>query len=186
MRTYIPLSSRTAQHIQELMKQSTSVWEYRRLQCIALRQFGMQAQDVAKITGLQPGSVKNIWSLFHREGFDVILGERRGRTRNRAHLTRKRERRFLQPFFDRAEGGKLTTVRHIHRAHCRLVEKRLDTTVTYRLLSRHGWRRVVPRPRHPKADTKAQEEFRVFFPQSGDEHKSRSDPLWAPFPVDVQ
>jgi winged helix-turn-helix protein len=34
-----------------------------------------------------------------------------------------------------------------------------ETTI-YRLLRRHGWRKVQPRPRHPKADIAAQEVFK--------------------------
>jgi transposase len=30
----------------------------------------------------------------------------------------------------------------------------------YRLLDRHGWRKVVPRARHPKADVAAQAAFK--------------------------
>jgi hypothetical protein len=30
----------------------------------------------------------------------------------------------------------------------------------YRLLERHGWRKLVPRPRHPKANPEAQAVFK--------------------------
>jgi hypothetical protein len=63
---------------------------------------------------------------------------------------------------------------------------KLDPTVTYRLLERHGWRKIVPRPQHPKTDKASQETFKVFFPQDHHAGKGRSAPLWAPFPVDVQ
>jgi transposase len=185
-RTYTPLSSKAAQHIQKLMKKSMSVWEYRRLQCISLRQFGMQARDAAAIVGLHRDSVLHIWSVYLNDGLEAVLGEKRGRVRSRAHLTRKKERQFLKPFLDRAEKGKLTTVRDVHKAHCKRIGKDVDPTVTYRLLDRHGWRRIVPRPQHPKANLKAQEEFRVFFPQDRDKRTGRSNPLWSPFPVDVQ
>jgi transposase len=167
------------------MRRSTSVWEYRRLQCIALRHHGLSADAVAKIVGLNPGSVKNIWSLWRKGGFDVLLGEKRGRARGAAHLTREAERSFLQQFLVAAERGKFTTVQEIYRAHCARIGKKIDVTVTYRLLDRHGWRRVVPRPTHPKSDHQAQETFKAFFPHGDHTGKSRSTPLWAPFPVDV-
>lgn len=184
-RTYIPLSSKAAQHIQTLMKNATSKWEYRRLQCVSLRQFGMQASDVAKITGLHPGSVRIIWAKWQRQGEEVLLGERRGQVRAAARWTREEERAFIDPFLRAAERGKLTTVREIYTAQCIRVGKKLDPTVTYRLLGRHGWRKVVPRPRHPKTKSDAQETFKVFFPQGDHTGKNRSAPLWAPLPVDV-
>ncbi|HEY5344316.1 MAG TPA: winged helix-turn-helix domain-containing protein, partial [Solirubrobacteraceae bacterium] len=33
----------------------------------------------------------------------------------------------------------------------------------YRILKRHGWRKVVPRPRHPDADPERQEAFKQIF-----------------------
>ncbi|HEY6406604.1 MAG TPA: winged helix-turn-helix domain-containing protein, partial [Ktedonobacteraceae bacterium] len=30
----------------------------------------------------------------------------------------------------------------------------------YRLLGRHGWRKLMPRPTHPKASKEAQEQFK--------------------------
>lgn len=184
-RTYIPLSSKTAAAIDGLMKQSTSVWEYRRLQCVSLRQFGMQAGDVAKIVKLHKDSVLHIWSAFQRGGTDALLHEKRGLARGRARWTREEERAFLDPFLKAADRGKLTTVKEIYAAQCTQVGKMLDPTVTYRLLERHGWRKIVPRPQHPKTDKAAQEQFKVFFPHSDHAGKNRSTPLWAPFPVDV-
>lgn len=185
-RTYAPLSPKAAQHIDGLMKRSTSVWEYRRLQCVSLRRFGMQARDVAKIVRLHEDSVLHIWSAFQQGGAEAILGEKRGRVRSRARWNREEERAFLQPFLDRAERGQLTTVGEIYKVQCKQVGRKLDPTVTYRLLDRHGWRKVVPRQEHPKADKEAQEQFKVFFPQDHHTGESRSAPLWAPFPIDVQ
>ena len=185
-RTYTPLSQKAVAQIDDLMKRSLSVWEYRRLQCVSLRQFGMQARDVAKIVRLHADSVLHIWSAFQRGGVEAILGEKRGRVRSRARWNREEERVFLQPFLNRAERGKLTTAGEVYKAQCTCVRKKLDPTVTYRLLERHGWRKIVPRPQHPKANLKAQETFKVFFPQYHHSGKDRSAPLWAPFPVDVQ
>jgi transposase len=36
----------------------------------------------------------------------------------------------------------------------------LARSTIYRLLERHGWRKVMPRPRHPKADVAAQAAFK--------------------------
>jgi len=143
------------------------------------------AEKTGRIVGLSEPTVKRIWSVFLHEGFDALLGEKRGQARGRAHLPAKEERSFLLPFFRKAQRGKLTTVREVHAAHCTRVGKALDLTVTYRLLDRHGWRRVVPRPTHPRADRETQEQFKVFFPQDRHVGKDRGASLWSPFPVDV-
>jgi transposase len=184
-RTYTLLSPKAARHIQALMKKAASKWEYRRLQCVSLRQFGMQARDVAKIVGIHADSVKHIWALWQRHGTDALLGERRGQARGRARWTSEEERTFMQPFLEAAERGTLTTVKEMHRTHCVRLGKKVDPTVTYRLLWRHGWRKVVPRQRHPKTDKTLQQTFKLFFPHTGYVGEVRSTALWAPFPVDV-
>jgi 5-formyltetrahydrofolate cyclo-ligase len=36
----------------------------------------------------------------------------------------------------------------------------VDDSTIYRLLNRHGWRKLMPRPRHPQADLQAQTQFK--------------------------
>ncbi len=185
-RTYPLLSVQEETHIRTLMQQSTSVWEYRRLQCVAMRRIGLAAEDTARLVGIGKSSVLRIWSRYRRQGIAALLGEHRGRVRGRARWSREEEQAFLQPFLQRAERGHLTTVRQIFLAHCEAMGRKLHPTLTYRLLDRHGWRKVLPRPTHPKADTEAQKQFQVFFPPDRDQGESARTPLWAPFPVEVR
>jgi len=37
---------------------------------------------------------------------------------------------------------------------------KVPASSVYRMLERHGWRKIVPRPSHPKADPQAQEAFK--------------------------
>src|SRR5204863_9284977 len=54
---------------------------------------------------------------------------------------------------------KITTIVHIKQAFEKRVGHEVDETTIYRLLERHQWRKLVPRPFHPKAD---KEEPRLF------------------------
>jgi transposase len=56
-------------------------------------------------------------------------------------------------------------VAEIHRAFEDRVGHTVDESIMYRLLQRHGWRKVVPRPRHPQAREEAQAEFKKTFPR---------------------
>ena len=40
------------------------------------------------------------------------------------------------------------------------VKHGVHITSIYRLLDRHGWRKLVPRPRHPKANQKSKPRFK--------------------------
>lgn len=185
MNTYAPLSPATAKHIEQLMKQSSCIPEYRRLQCIYLRQFQMPALAVAKLVGFSISHVRNTWSLYHQKGLDGLLGEKRGQVRGKAHLSLEEEAELLAEFEKTAEKGQMTIARQIHEEHCKRVGKELHETVTYRLLKRHGWRKVKPRPHHPKQNKEEQAEFTAFFPPDRDAGESGSSAAWMPVPSDV-
>ena len=61
--------------------------------------------------------------------------------------------------------GKMGPVtRQIQQAYQEQLGKEVAPSTVYRLLDRHGWRKVVPRPRHPKADIAAQAAFKKTAP----------------------
>jgi transposase len=70
----------------------------------------------------------------------------------------------LAPFIERAVGGGMLKVAEIQRAYEQQVGKPVAASTIYRLLDRHGWRKLVPRPRHPKADVAAQAAFKKTAP----------------------
>ena len=76
--------------------------------------------------------------------------------RRNEYLTLEEERELLTPFFELAHKGELTTAAHIKQAFEKSVGQEVDETTIYRLLERHQWRKVVPRPFHPQADQQQQ------------------------------
>jgi hypothetical protein len=80
--------------------------------------------------------------------------------RRHQYLTLEEEAQFLAPFFARAEEGLITTTAEIWRAFETHVGHEVDDSTIYRLLDRHGWRKLMPRPRHPKADPQAKAQFK--------------------------
>ena len=65
----------------------------------------------------------------------------------------EQERAFLQPFFARAEIGEIATAEQIQQAFEAEVKRPVHISTIYRLLDRHGWRKLVPRPRHRQQPT---------------------------------
>jgi transposase len=80
--------------------------------------------------------------------------------RRRETLTVEEEKEFLAPWVEKATVGGVLVVPPIHAA----LEERLGHSVAkstvYRLLARHGWRKVEPDTCHPKRDEQAQEAFK--------------------------
>lgn len=83
--------------------------------------------------------------------------------RRNALLSTEEEDKFLAPWVSKAEHGGVLNVPPIHRALMERVGKEFPISTTYRLLARHGWRKVEPDTRHPKSDPQVQAEFKKNF-----------------------
>ncbi len=117
------------------------------------------AEEIARHCGVAKATVHQLISRYNRFGISAIETKGKG-GRRREHLTLEQEQQFLEPFFTRAQTGEIATTAELHRAFEERVEHPVDESMIYRLLQRHGWRKVVPRPRHPKAQEEIQEAFK--------------------------
>jgi transposase len=159
-------SKETEKQIREALKDAKNKWEHRRIQCVLLRvSQKLTAEKVGEIVGIHTASVWRIWSRYLHGGMKAVIGEKRG-GRYHFSLTRKEEKAILKPFEKRAAAGGLVTIREIHEAVCRKSGIKTAPSTTYRLLHRHGWKKVTPRLKHPKGNVQEQEHFKVFFPQN--------------------
>jgi len=80
--------------------------------------------------------------------------------RRRQLLSLEEEKAFLEPWVQKAEKGGVLVVPPIHDAlEKRLGHKVAESTV-YRMLARHGWRKVAPDTCHPERNPEAQEDFK--------------------------
>lgn len=77
--------------------------------------------------------------------------------RRRASLTPQEEQSFLAPWEDASDGGGILVVSLIRAALAQRLGRPVAASVVYRMLDRHGWRKVAPDTRHPKSDPQAQE-----------------------------
>jgi transposase len=121
------------------------------------------AEEIARHCGVSKASVHAVISRYNRFGVAAIETPGKG-GRRRQYLPLEEEKEFLAPFFAQAEGGEIATVRRIWHAYAQHVGHEVDDRTMYRLLHRHGWRKVMPRPRHPKSDPETQEQFKKTDP----------------------
>ena len=160
-----------------LIKRTERGAETKRLQCVYLGASGLSSEKVAPIVGYRATHVRLVWKWFREGGFERLLGERRGQTRNRSHWTEREEAEFLSVFKERAEQGQIVTVKAIRKSHQALLGKPLVIGTTYNLLRRHGWRKIVPRPEHPKYRPEDAERFKeAIFPHSYDPYEGIISP----------
>ena len=147
----------TIEQVKEKMKEAKDPRELQRWHIVytALIQ-PRSAEEIAKCVGVSKSLVHKIIARYNREGIQSIK-IKTGGGRYYEYLTKEEEKQFLAPFFQLAEKGELTTTREIHLAYEKQLGHSVHKTTIYRLLERHGWRKIVPRSRHPKADISAQE-----------------------------
>ncbi len=86
--------------------------------------------------------------------------------RRYGYMTVEQERQFLSRFLEQASQGGILVVSEIHRAFEALVGHKVAESTIYRMLDRHNWRTIIPRPRHQGSNTEAQEGFKKT-PQNG-------------------
>ncbi len=114
-------------------------------------------------------------SDYNRQGVEAIETPGKG-GRRRGYMSLTEEKNFLTQFMDSALTGIITTVTKIKLAYEAKIGRQVERTMIYRLLKRHGWRKVMPRSHHPDADFEEQEKFKQEFPNLVDEALKSKDP----------
>lgn len=117
-------------------------------------------------------TVHQVVSSYNQLGATAIETPGKG-GRRRSYLSWEAEVDFLSPFIEPAVAGHLSTVALIQQAFEQQVAQAVDSSTLYRLLERHQWRKLVPRPTHPQADPAEQAAFEQTFP-------SRFNKSWRP------
>jgi transposase len=121
-----------------------------------------KAEEIALHIGTSATTVHRVVSIYNRLGPVALETPGRGGRRHQ-YLTLVEEKAFLFPFFAQAESGEIATVAQIQHAYETNVGHEVAESTIYRLLNRHGWRKLMPRPRHPQADPQQQERFKKDF-----------------------
>lgn len=164
MKNLIVGDKATVERLAERLKRANSHSEYQRIQCVLIRAtLGSSAVEIARLLGWSTTTVHVMHSRWAKEGESIFDVRARG-GRHHQYLTPEQEQELLTPFVERAQAGGMLTVTEVQQAYRERSGKEVARSTIYRLLGRHGWRKVVPRPRHPKADLAAQSAFKKTAP----------------------
>ena len=123
---------------------------------------GATIDQVGEILGVSRVTVSRMRKRFRSSAQpDSCPPKKQGRGgRRRQVLSPDEEVDFLAPWMETAKTGGVIVVPPVHRALEERVGRKVATATTYNLLARHGWRKVEPDTRHPKANENAQEAFK--------------------------
>ena len=119
-----------------------------RLKALELRAKGLQSEDVAKATGFHAAYITTLVRKYRQGGLEAIAGNHYGG--NRRNMSVEKEAEILALFKERAEKGEIIEVSEIEAAYQAEVDHPIGNSQIYFVLHRHGWRKVMPRSKHPK------------------------------------
>lgn len=161
MRRRPDLSVERVEAAREVSRKTRDAGELRRAMSVVLSgAVGLTLPHVGDLIGRSRATV----ARFHAEFKSWLSGrhekDRKWGGRRRAYLTFEEEKEFLSGFFEVASRGGILVVSDVRTALEEKLGHKVAETTVYRLLERHGWRKIVPRRRHPKANKSAQEGFK--------------------------
>ena len=145
---------------------STSVETLRQCQAVLLPAlFGATLEQTATVLGVGRATVARLQTTFRKQGTAGAGPARNWGGRRQSLLTPEEEVAFLKPWLEKAAGGGLVVVSPLRAALAQRLGQPVKPSVVYRLLARHGWRKVAPDTRHPKSKPAVQEEWKKNSPK---------------------
>ena len=125
----------------------------RRLYALELRAEGKSAEEVSTATGFHKAYISQLTAKYRSGGIEAISGNHYGG--NRRNMSAEEEAALMEPFQAEAEKGQIVEVSKIKAQYEEAVGHSIGGSQIYYVLKRNGWRKVMPRSKHPK---KASEE----------------------------
>lgn len=122
---------------------------------------GATLEQTALALGVSRATVHRLQTAFRSRPEDgSTAAPRNWGGRRRGLLSPDEEKEFLDPWLEQAKAGGMVVVAPIRAALAQRIKKPVRPSVVYRLLARHGWRKVAPDTRHPKSDPAVQEDWK--------------------------
>ncbi len=149
MAQIIKITSEQREEIERARKENRDKTVERRLNALLLRAEGKTLAEIAEATGYHYAHVSSIISKYRRNGLEKIIKPKYGG--NHRNMSYEEEETVLAPFKAQAAEGQLVEVREIAEAYQSAVGHRIGEKYIYQVLARHGWRKVMPRSKHPKS-----------------------------------
>ena len=139
--------------IQAARKKNKDKRVEKRLHALELRASGKSAEEVSAATGFHKAYISRLTAKYRSGGIEAIVENHWGG--NHRNMSAEEEALLLKPFQEEAEKGQIVEVSKIKAQYEETVGHSIGGSQIYYVLKRNGWRKVMPRSKHPK---KASEE----------------------------
>jgi transposase len=130
-----------------------------RIQMVLLRESGMTQPAIAEAMGVSLSSVNRAHMAYDGDGIKALKPKPIG-GRQRENMTLSEEKALLARFSKAAGVGEMLNIHDLKAAYEQAIGHPTSNSTVYNLLARHGWRKLMPRPFHPRRDLAAQDAFK--------------------------
>jgi len=130
-----------------------------RIQMVLLRESGMTQPLIAAAMGVSRSTVNRAHMAYDTGGLEALKPKPIG-GRKRENMTLEDEKALLARFAKAAGAGEMLNIHDLKVAYEKAIGHETSKSTIYNLLARHGWRKLMPRPFHPRRDIAAQDAFK--------------------------
>src|SRR6516165_4814940 len=130
-----------------------------RIQMVLLRESGMTQPAISDVMGVSLSTVNRAHMVYDHGGIKALRPKPNG-GRKHENMTLAEEKVLLARFAKAAGAGEMLNIHDLKAAYEERIGHATSDSTVYNLLHRHGWRKLMPRPFHPKRDLAAQNAFK--------------------------
>lgn len=146
--------------LQDLLSETKDIVVFKSIQAVYLKaRYHMSAQSIAEVVGFTKGYVWQIHSRYRNTGHKAFTFGKKGGAYHR-NISAEQEESLLVEFTPKSDAGHILEVSKVKKRYEEIAEKPVHKSVVYRMLARHGWRKIAPRPAHPKNNKIAMDAFK--------------------------
>jgi len=121
------------------------------------------AEQVGTAVGVSKHTVYQLVRSYNKKGIEAVAQKPKG-GRRRSLLSIDEETALMEDLKKMAQSGQIHSAIAIRKHVESKVGKKVSDDYLWDLFNRHGWKKKIPRPRHPKADKTIQARFKKNFP----------------------
>lgn len=146
----------------ELLRAAKTADELRTAQAVLLPlELGLSLEQTAKAIGRSVGATCNLRTRYCKVARRERTAPRpKQELRNRASATLEREAKILDEVLEGARRGGVVVVPPLKEKIAEHLGKSVALSTIYRMLARHGWRKLAPDTAHPQGNPSAREDWK--------------------------
>ena len=155
----VKCSKAKVRRLETALRWKISPAQRQRIQMVLLRESEMTQPAIAAALGVSLSTVNRAHMAYDHGGLKALKPKPNG-GRKHENMTLAEEKALLTRFARAAGAGEMLNIHDLKAAYEKAIGHAASDSTIYNLLHRHGWRKLMPRPFHPKRDLAAQNAFK--------------------------